>query len=203
MRSNRWRFAVLSLLSLVLMTAGVAFASEEATPADQPQASAAMSAGEDEAMQPEAVDEPTAAKEIAKVGDEGLTARPQVLLPPAPPPSLQTLVDERRDQLRARREALFDAIGTRYAYMSPGMMTYDRTMDAYQKAMRELYRRQRDYSQLRHNAWMDAMSPWSRPQRDWSRMHSYLTQMEQLDRQEAHDAWFATPSYAFAGPAPW
>ena len=203
MKRNRWRFAFLSLLSFVFLAAGVAFASEEVTPADQPQATAEVSTEVDAAVQPEAVDESATEPEVATVIDEGLIVRPQLLLPAAPPPSLQTLVDERRDQLRARREALFDAIGARYAYLSPWMATYDRTMDAYQEAMRQLHRRQRDYSRLHHDAWMDAMSPWSKPQRDWSRMRSYLTQMEQLDRHEVRDAWLTTRSYAFAGPISW
>jgi len=148
-------------------------------------------------------DEPVTEPEVATVSDEQISLQPQLLLPAAPPRSLQTLVDERRDQLRARRDALFDTIGARYAYISPRMVTYDRTMDAYQEAMRQLHRRQRDYARLHHDAWMDAMSPWSKPQRDWSRMRSYLIQMEQLDRQEARDAWLTTPSYAFSGPVPW
>jgi len=203
MKCNRWRLAVLSLLSLLFLAAGVSVASEEAAPAEKPQAVAEVSTEVDAAVPPEAVDEPVTEPEVATVISEELSLQPQLLLPAAPPPSLQTLVDERRDQLRARREALFDASGARFAYLSPWMVTYDRTMDAYQEAMRQLHRRQRDYSQLHHGAWMDAMSPWSKPQRDWSRMRSYLTQMEQLDRQEVRDAWLTTRSYAFAGPIPW
>jgi hypothetical protein len=203
MKCNRWRLAVLSLLSLLFLAAGVSVASEEAAPAEKPQAVAEVSTEVDAAIQPAAVDEPVTEPEVATVIGEELSLQPQLLMPVAPPPSLQTLVDERRDQLRARREALFDAIGARYAYLSPWMATYDRTMDAYQEAMRQLHRRQRDYAQLHHDTWMDAMSPWSKPQRDWSRMRSYLTQMEHLDRQEARDAWLTTRSYAFAGPIPW
>lgn len=199
MKCNRWRPAVLSLLSFLFLAAGVSVAGEEAAPAEKPQAVAEVSTEVDAAIQPAAVDEP----EVAAVIGEELSLQPQLLLPVAPPPSLQTLVDERRDQLRARREALFDTIGARYAYMSPWMVTYDRTMDAYQEALRQLHRRQRDYARLHHDAWMDAMSPWSKPKRDWSRMRNYLTQMDQLDRQEARDAWLATRSYAFAGPVPW
>jgi hypothetical protein len=33
--------------------------------------------------------------------------------------------------------------------------------------------------------------------------HFVLTQMEQLDRQEARDAWLVTRNYAFAEPIPW
>jgi hypothetical protein len=102
-----------------------------------------------------------------------------------------------------RRKSLLDTVGARYAYMPPWMVTYDRTMATYQEAIRQLHRRQRDYSQVHRDAWMDAMSPWSKPQRDWSRMRSYLMQMEQLDQQEARDAWLATRSIAFAEPIPW
>jgi hypothetical protein len=203
MKCNRWRFTGLSLLSFVFLAVGVAFASEDPTPTDRPQATAEGTTELGAAIQPAAVDEPVTEPEVATVIDEQISLQPQPLLPAAPPRSLQTLVDERRDQLRARRDALFDTIGARYAYISPRMVTYDRTMDAYQEAMRQLHRRQRDYARLHHDAWMDAMSPWSKPQRDWSRMRSYLTQMEQLDRQEARDAWLATRSYAFAGPVPW
>ncbi|MCG6861126.1 MAG: hypothetical protein LJE70_07620 [Chromatiaceae bacterium] len=64
-----------------------------------------------------------------------------------------------------------------YAYMAPWMATCDPTMDVYRDTMRQLYRRQRDYSQLHRDAWVNAMHPWSKPQPDWSRMRSYLVQM--------------------------
>jgi hypothetical protein len=206
MKINRWWFSVLFVLTLVLLAAGVAIATEQESPVDQQQAAAeaAAVAEADQAVQSEAVDEPAAEPEVATVTEEGAEVVPsQLMLPAAPPPSLQTLVDERRDQLRERREAQFDAMSARYAYMSPWMATYDRTMDVYRDAMRQLHRRQRDYSQLHHDTWMDAMCPWSKPQRDWSRRRSYLTQMEQLDRQEAWNAWLAARPYGFAGPIPW
>ena len=84
MKCNRWRFAFLSLLSFVFLAAGVAFASEEVTPADQPQATAEVSTEVDAAVQPEAVDESATEPEVATVIDEGLIVRPQLLLPAAP-----------------------------------------------------------------------------------------------------------------------
>lgn len=124
------------------------------------------------------------------------------LVPPGPPRTLQSLVDERRDQLRAQRRAMLDA------WRGPGMMpawfpAYDAAVERYRDALHAAWRERRDFDQLRHDRWMDALSPWSRSQRDWSRQRSYLMQMEQLDRQQARDAWLYRQPYAFGGPLPW
>jgi hypothetical protein len=206
MRLNRWLFSILCVLAFVLGGGGVAGASDANAPVDQPRAPAETRADAEteQVVQFGSADERAPKTEVANVAEKRLgQALPQLLPPIAPPPSLQTLVDERRDQLRERREAQLDAISGRYAYMSPWLVSYDRNMELYQDAMRQLHRQRRDHSQLHHDAWMDAMHPWSRPQRNWSRIRSYLTQMEQLDRQEARDAWLATRGYAFAGPIPW
>jgi len=204
---NQWRIAAFLPLTLVLIAAGMATATDEAAPVDQPQAAAEAPvavAQPDQATQPAAVDEPEAQPEVTAVIDEEATSvRPPLLMPPAPPPSLQTLVDQRRDQLRERREALFDAFRPYSTYMSPWTARYDRTMDLYRDAARQLHRDQRDYSRHYFDSWMDAMCPWSKPQRDWTRMRSYLRQQEQLDRQEVRDAWLAPRRYTYAGLMPW
>jgi hypothetical protein len=122
---------------------------------------------------------------------------------PAVPPSLQTLVDERRELLRQRRNALFDAYTGRRATLPPWLAAYDDAVERHQDSLRQLHRRQRDLSRLEHDAWMDAMSPWWKPQRDWSRQRGYLMQMEQLDRQELWDSDPYGRPFAFAGPADW
>lgn len=114
--------------------------------------------------------------------------------PPVPPRSLQTLVDEHRDQLRAQRNAW------RNAYRADA--DYNEGVERYRDAMRSLYRQRRDYDQQRHDAAMDALYPWSKAQRDWSRQRSYWRQMEQLDRREAMEAYRYAPPYAFGGPPP-
>ena len=205
MTLNRWPLALVSLLAFVLVGTGAGVASEANAPVVQPEATAGVPANvkPNQTVPPGASGEPATDTEVATVAEEGsVPVQSQSLLPAAPPPSLQTLVDERRDQLRERREAWLDAISGRYAYMSPWMAHYDRNMELYQDAMRQLHRRQRDYSQLYRDAWMDALHPWSRPQRNWSRIRSYLMQMEQLDRQEARDAWLEAHPYAFARPIP-
>jgi hypothetical protein len=136
-------------------------------------------------------------------GDEGPADQVQLLVPAPPPPSLQTLVDERRDQLRERHRAMFETMRARSGYLYPWMTEHDRTMDGYRDTMRRLYRQQRDYSQRRHDTLMDAMCPWSKPQRDRFRVRSYLSQMEQLDRREAWSARMGGWPYALSGPLPW
>jgi hypothetical protein len=111
-------------------------------------------------------------------------------------------VDERREQIRAERRAAMDA------WRGPGMMpgwfpAYDAAVERYRDGLRAAWRERRDYDQLRHDGWMDALCPWSKPQRAWSKARSYLMQMEQLDRQEARDAWRYGQPYAFGGPMPW
>jgi hypothetical protein len=146
----------------------------------------------------ESGDEPVAGGDAAASGGDALAA-----WMPAVPPSLQTLVDERRDLLRQRRNALFDAYTGRLATLPAWLAAHDDAVERYQDTLRQLHRRERDLSRLQHDAWMDAMSPWWKPQRDWSRQRNYLMQMEQLDRQELRDSYpYGTP-FAFAGPAYW
>lgn len=206
MMLDRWRFAVLSALALLLATAGMVSASEEAPISDQPQATAQdpAEATADSALPSEPAAEPATEPEVAAVDEEGAqTTGSQVRLPAVPPPTLQDLIDQRRDELRERREALFDAMTGRFAYMSPGLAAHDRAMEDREDAMRQLHRLQRDSARQYQDSMLDTLHPWSRPQRERSRMRSYLMQMEQLDRREARDAWLATRPYAMAGPMPW
>ena len=123
------------------------------------------------------------------------------LAPPMPPRSLQTLVDERRDQLRAGRNAWLDAYMP--GAMPPWFADYNAGVERYRDAMRSLWRQRRDYDQARHNSWMGAICPWSKPQRDWSRQRSFETQMRQLDRREAREVYRFIPRYGFGAPPRW
>ncbi len=145
-----------------------------------------------EAQAPAQASSEPAAREAATEGAEG-TLQGFFL---APPPSLQTLVDERRN-------ALFDAYSERTAWLPIGLAAHDQAIERHQDALRRLHREQRDAAQLQHDAWMDAMCPWSKPQRDWSRQRSFLRQMGQLDRQEWRDAHRYGAPFALAGPYPW
>jgi hypothetical protein len=206
MRLIQWRFVALFLLTSALIAAGRATATEEVAPAAQPQAApeATADAQPHQAAQPEGALKPQARTAVAAGNpEEPASMGPQMLLPPVPPPSLQTLVDERRDQLRARREALFDAFRPDYAYPSAWGPPYDRSMYLYRDAARQLYRRQRDDMRQSFEGWMDAMCPWSKPRRDWTRMRSFLIRQEQLDRQELRDVWLASHRHTYAGFPPW
>ena len=209
------RLLIWTLPVLVAGTASVGLiGAQEMSPSAQMPAAAAPAV----APEPAAISEPTVAPEPAVVEEEAGAQEPQaapaqettavegealVVVPAVPPRSLQTLVDERRDMMRQRRNAMLDAFGGRRSYMSPWMASYDDAVERYRDARRAMYRQQRDYNMLRHDSWMDAMCPWSKPQRDWSRQRSILMQLDQIGRQEARDAWLYGQPFAFTGPAPW
>ena len=205
---QRWSAFLLSTL-LVLASAGITLAEGEGEGVQAQPAGAAPEPASQAAVEtPAAVAaEEAPAEEVAPSEGEQVqpTAAAAMLVPAAPPPSLQTLVDERRDQIRMRREAMFDAMTGRFAYLPPWLADYDRTMDGYRDAMRALYRQQRDYSQARHDALFDAMCPWHKPMRDSSRVRNYLIQMDQLDRREAFDSWLPMVGrpLAYTSPMPW
>jgi hypothetical protein len=205
MRLSRDLAAILAGLSFGLLIGGwsnIAAGAEEGTAQSIPPAAEQSAA---EASTPVAEEDTEAAEAPAPAAEEATEAAQTVstVLPAGPPPSLQTLVDQRRDMLRKRRKAMFDALTGRYAYMPPGWAAYEDGMERYRDAMRALYRQQRDYSRLHHDAWSGAYSPWSRAQREWSQLRSYLIQMDQLDRQERRDAYAYTQPWGFGGPVPW
>jgi hypothetical protein len=103
------------------------------------------------------------------------------------PRSLQTLVDERRDALRRRRNDYFDAISGRRFYQPAWMAARGDLMDDYRDSMRATHREHRDAVRFYQDAMRDAYAPWSRPYRDSSEIRHFISQMEQLDRQEFYD----------------
>ncbi len=119
---------------------------------------------------------------------------------PRPPRSLQSLVEERRDQPRQRRERYFDAFSGRHFRYPPWMIAQDEMMDAYRDSMREAYRQYRDASGLHHRAYRSLYMPWSRAFHDWAETRQYALQMDQRDREEVFDSIRFGQVYGPAGP---
>jgi hypothetical protein len=198
----------LSCGALLTGWSAAAFGADEpvATAAASPEATQQPAAPEQvpAAEQPAAVEQPASAGSAAAGAEEETRAEPTPsLLPPAPAPSLQTLVDQRRDMIRKRREAMFDAYGWRDTYTPPMWSVYQDDMERYRDAMRALYRQQRDYSRQYHDNWMDAFCPWSRPRREWNDVRSYQNQMDRLDWQEGRDAQMYGQPWGYGAPMPW
>ena len=120
------------------------------------------------------------------------------LLPP--PRSLQSLVDERRDLLRQRRERYFDAFSGRHFLQPPWMIVHDDMRKLYRDRMREAHRQYRDASRLHHDAYRRLYMPWSQVFHDWAEARRYALQMEQLDRKEMLDNIRFGRVYAPVGP---
>ncbi len=106
---------------------------------------------------------------------------------PLPPRSLQSLVDERRDQLRRRRERYYEAFSGRHFLQPPWMFVHDQRMDVYRDRMREAHRHYRDAMRFHHDVYRSLYMPWSQSFHDWAEARHYALQMEQLDREELWD----------------
>lgn len=115
--------------------------------------------------------------------------------PGSPPRSLQTLVDERRDTLRRRRNDFFDALSGRHFYQPAWMARREAMVDDYRDDVRAAHRQHRDTLHLYHDAVRGGLSPWTRAHRDWAEIRSFVNQMEQLDRREALDNLRFTHAY--------
>jgi thiosulfate/3-mercaptopyruvate sulfurtransferase len=113
-----------------------------------------------------------------------------------PPRSLQTLVDERRDALRRRGNDYFDAASGRHLYQSAWLTAREEMMDGYRDSLRAAHREHRDRVKLYRDAMRDAYAPWSRPRHHWAEIRHFVSQMEQLDRQELYDGLRFAHAYA-------
>jgi thiosulfate/3-mercaptopyruvate sulfurtransferase len=114
------------------------------------------------------------------------------------PRSLQSLVDERREVMRRRRNEQMDAISGRRLFQPAWLAVHEKAMDDHRDRMRTTQRMQREEARRYSDAMRDFYAPWTRPLRDRAQLQSYLSQMRQLDRQEYHDSLF----FARAS-APW
>jgi hypothetical protein len=103
------------------------------------------------------------------------------------PRSLDTLVDERRDALRDRREAFHDSMRALYGIYSP-WMDYERSLwRTYSDQRRDLYRAHRDAMKFHRDVQRSYFMPWSKAFTDAAEARRYVSAMESLDRQEFVD----------------
>jgi len=102
--------------------------------------------------------------------------------------SLQAIVDERRDRLQDRREALFDQYSGRRWFTPPWQLAHQDQMDEIRDQVRDLHRRRRDLSR-RYNDSIQPFftTPWNAHWRYVTEVRNYNSQMAQLDRIEAMD----------------
>jgi thiosulfate/3-mercaptopyruvate sulfurtransferase len=118
-----------------------------------------------------------------------------LLIQPQATRSLQTLVDERRDALRRRRNDYFDALSGRRLYQPSWLAAREQMLDDYRDSVRTAHRQHRDTLRLYRDAVRRANAPWSRPYQDRAEIRQFVTQMEQLDRQELLDGLRFTQAY--------
>lgn len=104
-----------------------------------------------------------------------------------PTRSLQTLVEDRRDALNRRRDEIYDAVSGRRLVQPAWVTARQEMMDGYRDSMRAAHRVHRDTRRLYRDALRSAFMPGLQPYRDSAEIRHFVSRMEQLDRQEAHD----------------
>jgi hypothetical protein len=119
------------------------------------------------------------------------------------PRSLDTLVDERRDALRDRREAFHERIRKLSGIYSPWMEHERAVWRAYSDRMRDLHRAHRDAMKFHHDLQRSYFMPWSRPYTETADARRFLSAMESLDRQEIRDGIMFAYQPVFRGPYLW
>jgi thiosulfate/3-mercaptopyruvate sulfurtransferase len=133
-------------------------------------------------------DEPDRPVPVIESGVQGAVVRP--------PPSLQTLVDERRDAMHHRRNAYVDSISGSRLFQPEWISARQQVVDGYRDSLRAAHRQHTDAVRFYQDAMRDAYAPWSRSYRDWSEIRHFVSQMEQLDRQELYDGLRFAHTYA-------
>jgi len=128
-----------------------------------------------------ATDGVTQARNVSDIGE-----RPQWLNGTVTP-SLQTLVDLRRDALRRRRSDDFHSMSGRPLFQPAWIVARDQLMEGYWEHLRAIHRQHRDALRYYQDLMRDAYAPWSSPHRDWSELRHFQSQMDQLDRQERYE----------------
>ncbi len=176
-----------ALVITSILTAGGWLAADEKAPSEAAQAPPASPAAPPAAQHQNGTQEPDT----------------QQIQPPLSSFSLQTLVDERRDLLRRRREERQGTYGDPRETIPPWFADYDAAVERYRDARRSWYRQKRTFDRRRNSSWMDNLCPWSKPQRTWSSPRGYQRQMEPPDRRELHDPFLSRPPFAPPGPARW
>ncbi|MGD8932153.1 MAG: hypothetical protein PVI52_06245 [Chromatiales bacterium] len=119
------------------------------------------------------------------------------------PRSLDTLVDERRDALRDRREAFHDNLRARHGMYTPWMDHERKIWKAYSDQMRDIYRAQRDANKFYHDQFRMNFMPWSQAFHDRAEARRFAIAMDNLDRQEIMDEIRFTELPLLGGLFPW
>ena len=99
------------------------------------------------------------------------------------PRSLDSLIDERRDALRDRREAFHDSMRKFYGVYSP-WMDYERDVwRTYSDQMQNIYRAHRDAMNFYHDQRRRYLMPWAAAFTEAAEARRFALAMESLDRQ--------------------
>ena len=104
-----------------------------------------------------------------------------------PPRSLQTVAEERRDALRRLRKNRFDRMSGRRLLQPAWLSVRENATEAYRDRMRAAQREYRDAVRYYRDGVRDLYAPRARIYHDRAEIRHFVSQMEQLDREEFRD----------------
>jgi thiosulfate/3-mercaptopyruvate sulfurtransferase len=153
------------------------------------------------------VDESHAVVSLAESAPEALTDRPVEAVEAAgagtlpvsigaPPRSLRTLVEERREAVNRQRSAYLKRVTGKRFFRPPWVTVRQDMLDDYRDSVRAANRMHRDTARLYRDAVRHSRFPWSNPYHDRAEIRHYVAAMDRLDRQEFLDGRRFARDYA-------
>ena len=109
---------------------------------------------------------------------------------PAPPTTVESMVERRREAMERRRDTYWDAYTGRHWRQPPWITAQEQWAERQRRAMNEMLRQRRDAQTLRHDQWGRWTNPWLQWERDMDEAWRNAREMERLNREEMADRRF-------------
>jgi hypothetical protein len=114
----------------------------------------------------------------------------------APPSSLRTLVEERREAINRHRSDYLDRVTGRRFFQPPWVTARQDMLDDYRDSVRAANRMHRDTMRLYRDTARHSRLPWSHPYHEQAEIRHYVAEMDRMDRQEFLDGLRFARAYA-------
>lgn len=121
----------------------------------------------------------------------------------APPSTVESNIERRREAMERRREDYRDARTGRYWRQPPWVTGREEQAERQRDAMNEAFRQRRDSSELRHDQWGRWSNPWLQWERDRDQARRNAWELDRLYREEMADRRFYSRPWGPRGPYGW
>ncbi|HHH39651.1 MAG TPA: hypothetical protein ENK50_08765 [Sedimenticola sp.] len=130
---------------------------------------------------------------VAATNSDSVTAPAATPVQPVTPSSIESLIEQRRDQLRRERKRRLDLLTGRRWRQPPWENAWEDWMDQREDALQALIRARRDAMEARQDAWGRWAHPWTQWRRDWNKARRNAWELDRLNREEYYQRRFYGP----------